>query len=101
MAISDYSAEILVTISHSIFVWGCWFLGRLFYVPYSGCKLGVFGCPFAEPVGLLFAFLGSVLYFHITRHVLNFLYKGKLPDGEDLSTIINKFTKGKTQKVKK
>lgn len=87
MGITALAPEALVTITHFIFVWSAWFLGRLFYVPITSCKEGIFGCNFWEPFGLGTAFCASILYFYISRHVLNFLYKGQLPGGEDLSKV--------------
>ena len=96
--ITALAPEALVTITHFLFVWGSWFFARLFYVPFSGCKDGIYGCTYAEPLGLFAIFASSVLYFYIARHVLNFLYKGQLPDGENLSKVIEKMTKGNQRK---
>ena len=79
-------AEILVAAAHFIWTGGWWCFGHFIFLISVGCEESGFGsCSGSDPIGLLAFFGSSILFFYIARHVLDFLYKGKLPGGEDIA----------------
>jgi hypothetical protein len=81
--LSNLTAEILVTLTYWGWVLSFFCIGHLFSIPIYNCKAGWSECTFVEPIGILCAFVASVSYLHIARHVLNVLYKKELPGGAD------------------
>ena len=78
--------EILVAAAHFIFTNGIWSVGHFFYLMFVGCdEAGFNGCSSSDPLGYFAYFSSSILFMYIARHVLNFLYKGTLPGGEDIA----------------
>lgn len=95
-SLSSLLPEILVSVAFLLWT-GCWWAaGHLIYLIAFKCdefnQFGFSGCAIRDPIGILAFFISSTFFFFIARHVLNFLYKGELPSGEELSKRLgNKF----------
>lgn len=81
-------AEGLVSITHLIWIFGWWCFGHLIYLMVKFCPGdGFTKCASDDLIGVITLLIGSMIYFWIARHVLNFLYKGELPGPSDVSMV--------------
>ena len=79
--------EILVSLTHLGWMYVWWCFGHLIYIIAKKCpEAGFYGCSDGDPIGLMAAVAGSVLYMYIARFVLDFFYKGQLPGGNDINS---------------
>ena len=79
-------AEGIVAVTHLLWISGWWSFGHLFYLIFKYCPGDSFTrCSNNDFLGVLSLLAGSMIYFWIARHVLNFLYKGELPGPSDVS----------------
>lgn len=107
--ISNIVAETLVALAHFIFTGGWWCFGHFTFLLFVGCDKyndgGFSECAGSDPIGFGFLIGSSILFFYIARHVLNFLYKGELPGGEQLakrfSQVVGQTNLGKKDKKKR
>ena len=83
--------ELLVALAHFIWTGGWWSFGHFIYLISVKCnEEGFGGCSGSDPIGFAMLFASSVLFFYISRHVLNFLYKGTLPGGDEMAKRFSK-----------
>lgn len=87
---TELGLEAVMAIAHCCWVLGWFCFGHLLSMAVFNCKAGWSNCNFVEPFGVGFAFVASVLYFFILRHVANFLYKRELPGGDELTSEMKK-----------
>lgn len=106
-------AEALIAIAHLVWTASCWCFGHFLFLVIFGCsadggynKAGFSVCQGSDPIGLFCLLVGSMLFFRIARHVLDFFYRGELPgNGEEvlrkLSKLVNAQTTSEGRKQKR
>uniref|UniRef100_A0A6C0CGL4 Uncharacterized protein n=1 Tax=viral metagenome TaxID=1070528 RepID=A0A6C0CGL4_9ZZZZ len=94
--ISNLTLEGITAAVDLLWLFGWWSVGHFFYWSISNCRDK---CVTIEPLGIGFTFVGQVIFFWISRHVLNAFYKRELPGGEDFAKEISTML-GKQQKRK-
>jgi hypothetical protein len=80
--ISNLTLELIVAVINLFWLFGWWSVGHFFYWSISNCRDK---CQIIEPLGIASLYVGQVIFFYFTRHVLNVFYKRELPGGEDLA----------------
>lgn len=101
MGLGNWTLEIVVSLVHLGWVGSWWLIGHIIHCSayaekcYSSSRFG-----YLEPVGLTFLFVADVLFFYISRHVLNFVYKKELPNGEDFAKEMTSLLGTKNKKKK-
>lgn len=96
--LSSMYLEIIVAIVHLMFIGTGWLLGHLMYLILVGCEES--GC-YGDPIGMTSVFISNVVFMYITRRILDFMYKGELPGGDELVNKFNKAINGRTVARKK
>jgi hypothetical protein len=96
MGLGNLTLEVVVSTVHLLWFGGWWFVARAFFTLLAGPN----GSKIVEPAGFIALFISNVIFFYISRHVLNFIYKRELPGGEELTKdIVRMF--GQNQNGKK
>jgi hypothetical protein len=86
MIFGQYLPEMAVIVTHSVWTFCWWGFGHIFYLIYVDCKeTGIMRCGSSDPLGVITYIIGSIIYFRLVRHLMNFLYKKELPGGEELT----------------
>ena len=91
-----------ITLSVTYLGWvGFWFcVGHLISMPVHSCKSGWDDCAFFEPIGLIFMFASSMVYFYIAKAVLSVIFDKKLPSGEKFADEMTNIFKAAQQNSK-